>query len=380
MFIKSFAAITLALCIQTTHAQEIFKISPYTLQHTKGHLVLNMTLNEEKNIIIEDGSKVLPKNSFQKGQHYQVDLSPAKCNTTKEIRIKDADTNKILFSKNFEQPTCAANIQETEYAFGFISDTQQDSSRHNAISKIIAYHQSVEPLQFLINGGDIVQNGDIEEEWLQYFKGGADYLMDIPQIAAIGNHDYRGNKNPGMPEYFQKFMRWNGADANGNLFFEMPGFQLVIWNSNTPELTSDQEKAMWAWLEGKLKAAHLSKTPLVLATHYPVYSSSLSKFVNIETMKLRQNIIPLVEKYGVKLVLSGHTHMYERSFKLGVNYLVAGPAGGRPATKIVYPNKYSLKLDKEALTFTKFKYTKKKFKIETFNQDNILIDELTLNL
>lgn len=380
MLPKSFFALVLAMSLNISYAQDLFKIAPYTLQHTNGHLLLNMTLNEDKKFIIEDGNKIVPQRLYKKNEHYQIELALAECNVAKDVRILEAVTGKLIFSKNFNQPTCSANKDETEYAFGFISDTQQDSNRHAAISKIIAHHHSIEPLQFLINGGDIVQNGAVEDEWIQYFKGGVAYLMDIPQIAVLGNHDYRDSKTSGLPEYFQKYMRWNGADNSGNLFFEMPGFQLVIWNSNTPELTTDQENEMWIWLEGKFRAAQLSKTPIILATHYPVYSSSLSLFVNIETMKLRQRLIPLVEKYGVKMVLSGHTHMYERSLKLGVNYLVAGPAGGRPAVKITYPNKYSLKLDKEALTFTKFKYTKKKFKIETFNQNNELIDELSLNL
>ena len=38
--------------------------------------------------------------------------------------------------------------------------------------------------------------------------------------------------------------------------------------------------------------------------------------------------MPLFEGLGVQLVLSGHTHLYERSVKDGVNYLVGGPAGG----------------------------------------------------
>jgi predicted MPP superfamily phosphohydrolase len=380
MFIKGITAITIVLSMHTSFAQDFFKVAPYTLRHTNGHLILNMDLNVDKKFIIEDGVKVIPEQTYKKDEHYQIELSLAGCNVTKDLRIKDAETKKIIFSKNFEQPACASTKDETEYAFGFISDTQQDSNRHTAIAKVIAYHNSIEPLQFLINGGDIVQNGTIEDEWIQYFKGGQAYLMDVPQIAAIGNHDYRGNETKTLPQYFQKYLRWNGADANGNLFFEMPGFQLVIWNSNTPEFTSEQEKSMWAWLEGKMKAAQKSKTPFIMATHYPVYSSSLSRFVNTGTMKLRKNLIPLAEKYGVKLVLGGHTHMYERSLKSGVHYLVAGPAGGRPATKIIYHNEYSQMMDKEALTFTKIKYTHKKFNIETYNQDNALIDQLTLNL
>ena len=68
-----------------------------------------------------------------------------------------------------------------------------------------------------------------------------------------------------------------------------------------------------------------------------------------------------------------------RSFKDGVNYIVAGPAGGR-ANKPTLTNKYQQSFDSNALTFTKIKYSNKTFKLETYNQDNIIIDQLFINL
>jgi predicted MPP superfamily phosphohydrolase len=376
MFFKNLLVLAIVFCANPIFGQDLFRVAPYTLKHTNGHLLLNMELNLDKKLVIEDGSRAIPERVYKKGEHYQIELAVEECGVTKDLRIKDASTNEVLFLKEFTQSTCA---QSTEYTFGFISDTQQYTERHEAIAKIIAYHHSIDPLQFLINGGDVVQDGQYESEWIEYFKGGQAYLMDIPQIAAIGNHDYRGNHGKNLPKYFQKFMRWEGSPVNGNLFFELPGFQLVIWNSNTPDLTRSQEKAMWVWLEEKMQAAQKADIPLILATHFPVYSSSINRFISFPVIKLRKHLVPLAEKYGVKLILSGHTHMYERSFKNGVNYLVAGPAGGR-VNKPTFKNAYAQKFDAGALTFTKIKFAKRKFKIETYNQDNALIDQLSLNL
>lgn len=372
-------ALMMVLTISTTNSfgADFFKIAPYALKNTNGHLLLNFQLNQDKKLIIEDGSKIIEGRKYEKDIHYQVELSLPECGVAKDLRIKD--NSEIIFTKNFSQPACATTPMQSEYAFGFISDTQQYTDRHAAVAKVIAYHHGLEPLQFIINGGDVVQNGHKEEEWIEYFKGGSAYLMDIPQIAAIGNHDYRGQNLPGLPKYFQKYMRWEGAPANGNLFFEMPGFQLVIWNSNSSDLAAAQEKEMWTWLEDKMKAAQISGTPLILATHFPVFSSSLNRYTSISVIKLRSMLVPLAEKYGVKLILSGHTHMFERSYKDGVNYLVAGPAGGR-INKPSLTNKYMQSFDSNSLTFTKIKYSNKTFKLETFNQDNVLIDQLFINL
>jgi predicted MPP superfamily phosphohydrolase len=377
MFSKYFLLLALTITTAESFGADLFKISPYSLKNTNGHMLLNFQLNEDKKLMIEDGVKIINERDYKKDVHYQIELSLVDCGMTKDLRIKD--NNEIIFTKNFTQPACASTPAESEYVFGFISDTQQYTQRHEAVAKVIAYHHALEPLQFIINGGDVVQNGQKEEEWIEYFKGGSAYLMDIPQIAAIGNHDYRGQEDKALPKYFQKYMRWVGTPINGNLFFEMPGFQLVIWNSNSAELTSSQETEMWTWLEEKMKAAKNSGTPLILATHFPVFSSSLNRFTSASVRKLKSHLVPLAEKYGIKLILSGHTHMFERSLKDGVNYLVAGPAGGR-ANSPSMTNKYQQSFDSNALTFTKIKYSNKTLKLETFNQDNALIDQLFINL
>lgn len=377
MFSKFFLMLALTLGTAESFGAGLFKIAPYSLKNTNGHLLLNFQLNQDKKLIIEDGAKIIAGRDYKKDVHYQVELGLPECGVTKDLRIKE--NKDIIFTKNFTQPACASTPAQSEYSFGFISDTQQYTERHEAVAKVIAYHHALDPLQFIINGGDVVQNGHKEEEWIEYFKGGSAYLMDIPQIAAIGNHDYRGEANKGLPKYFQKYMRWEGTPTNGNLFFEMPGFQLVIWNSNTSDLTSAQEAEMWTWLEGKMRVAQNSGTPLILATHFPVFSSSMNRFTSISVMKLRSHLVPLAEKYGVKLILSGHTHMFERSFKDGVNYLVAGPSGGR-INKPSLKNKYQQSFDSNSLTFTKIKYSNKTFRIETYNQDNALIDQLFINL
>lgn len=368
----------MVFAINSVSANDLFKVAPYTLKHTNGRLLLNFQLNEDKKLQIIDGQRSSKAFEYKGSQQYQIELGSEDCGSAKDLRIVEVESHKIIFNKTFPVLACF-NSSSSDFTFGFISDTQQYTNRHEAIAKVIAHHNALSPLQFLINGGDVVQNGQIEEEWISYFKGGIAYLMDVPQIAAIGNHDYRGNKGNAVPKFFQKYMRWENAPSNGNLFFSMPGFKLVIWNSNFSDLTDSQEKEMWSWLEQKMSEAQKEKVPLVLATHFPVYSSSLNRFTSFSVIKLQKHLVPLAEKYGVKLILGGHTHMYERSFKDGVNYVVAGPAGGR-VNKPTYTNPYIQYFNAGVLTFTKIKYSNNTFKLETFNEENVLIDELLINL
>lgn len=365
--------------LSLSFADENFRVSPYTLKHTDGHLLLNFQTNQDKNLIIDDNGETKLAFNYNKNEHYKLRLNVVPCGSVKEIRILEASSKDVIYQNTQPPAPCHSTLSEDQFVFGFISDTQQYRERHEEIAKIIAHHHALSPLQFLINSGDVVQNGDTEQEWIDYFLGGRSYLQDIPQIAAIGNHDYRGSKGALVPKFFQQFMRWSGSDIYGNLFFDFPEAQLLILNSNFSKLNSNQERIIWQWVEEKMQTAQKSKKPLVIATHFPVFSSSLNRFTSLSVIKMRIKLVPLVEKYKVPLVLSGHTHMYERSYKDGINYLVAGPAGGR-ANKPSYTNEFMKFFDKDSLTFTKIKLAKKIFTIETYNQENRMIDSLIINL
>ncbi|MGZ3787234.1 MAG: metallophosphoesterase family protein [Bacteriovorax sp.] len=359
--------------------EDVFKVAPYTLKHTNNHLILNFQTNQDINLIIRDNGENKVYFNYKKNQLYKVELGSVPCGSTEEIEILETQSKEVLYKNTLPPVPCHSLINNAPFVFGFISDTQEFKERHEDIARIIAHHHAIEPLQFLINGGDVVQTGSAEQDWIDYFLGGKLYLMDIPQIAAIGNHDYRGSKGELVPKLFQQFMRWAGSDQYGNLFFDFPSVQLLILNSNFTKLNYDEENHTWTWIEEKMKQAHEIKKPLIIATHFPVYSSSLNVFSSADVIKMRTKLVPLVEKYKVPLVLSGHTHMYERSYKDGINYLVAGPAGGRP-NKPSYKNKYVQFFDKDSLTFTKIKLAHRVFTIETYNQENRMIDSLVIDL
>jgi hypothetical protein len=77
--------------------------------------------------------------------------------------------------------------------------------------------------------------------------------------------------------------------------------------------------AMLTWLQSDLAATTASWT--IAFWHHPPYSKgSHNSDTEIELVQMRQNALPILESYGVDLVLSGHSHSYERSFLLDGHY------------------------------------------------------------
>ena len=71
-------------------------------------------------------------------------------------------------------------------------------------------------------------------------------------------------------------------------------------------------------------AADLAETAqewIIVFFHHPPYTKgSHNSDAETELIEIRQNILPILEANGVDLVLSGHSHAYERSFLLNGHY------------------------------------------------------------
>jgi predicted phosphodiesterase len=353
-----------------------FETPPYSLKKENGDILLNFSLKTHKELIISrDYIKSFDSSeSFKAKKHYQVNMGTALCENEDRFFIRDAKSGETLFEKIFPASLCYKRTHQEDFSFGFISDTQEHLSRHKKISKVIEEHQKNSPLQFILNAGDIVQNGSVKENWESFFKGGSEYIRKVPLIAAIGNHDYRGHKGSSLPILFKKYLRWEGSQKDGNLHFAFPEFELLVFNSNFIEMSKQKQERQWTWLNLQLAKVKKRKKPAVIVTHFPVYSSSLNRFTSRSVAILRKRMPSLLEKYGVKLFLAGHTHMYERSLRNGITYLVAGPAGGR-INSPSFKNPYVQYINSDVLSFTKITFREGTFFIKTYNEENEIIDQ-----
>ena len=76
---------------------------------------------------------------------------------------------------------------------------------------------------------------------------------------------------------------------------------------------------MLTWLQRDLAAN--TRPWVIVFFHHPPYSKgSHDSDREIELIEMRQNALPILEQFGVDLVLTGHSHAYERSFLLDGHY------------------------------------------------------------
>jgi hypothetical protein len=79
---------------------------------------------------------------------------------------------------------------------------------------------------------------------------------------------------------------------------------------------------MYTWLQNDLNQ-NTERWTIVYFHHPPYTKGSHNSDTETELANVRQNIIPLLESYHVDLVLTGHSHVNERSFLIKGHYGLA---------------------------------------------------------
>ncbi len=180
-------------------------------------------------------------------------------------------------------------------------------------------------------GDDAYNNGLDSEFQSNVFDQFIDQFKSMPLFPTLGDHDYGGTSylSPsslttnfpyfsifsmpqngecgGVPSNSPKYYSYNYANVH---FISLDGFG--AYNNPT--------SPMYNWLNNDL-AANTQRWTIVYV-HMPPYSQgSHNSDTEHELKNIRTNIVPMLENYKVDLVLSGHSHINERS------YLIKGHLG-----------------------------------------------------
>lgn len=188
---------------------------------------------------------------------------------------------------------------------------------------------------FAIFAGDIVDDGRRQEDWHTYFfEPGKELLATTPAYSCLGNHENNGSW---YYEYFDfpKPSNYYSFDY-GDVHVVALDSTDFIKNEQYPDGDGSigPGDAQYDFLVRDLESAAAAEAKWkIVFFHYSPYVSG-----GYEVEALRA-LSPVFEQYGVDVVFSSHTIVYERSYPLrggkldfdgGVVYIVAGGAGAMP--------------------------------------------------
>jgi hypothetical protein len=167
--------------------------------------------------------------------------------------------------------------------------------------------------RLLLHTGDMVYPHGSPSNYQEKFIGVyRDLLMRTCIYPVLGNHDcMRG------PEYFLYMFHLPANNPNGDedyYSFDAGDAHFVALNTCSGEVPSEQA----AWLNEDLSRATLPWKIVIF--HHAAYSNA----AHGGTIPVREVVAPILESHDVDLVLTGHDHVYERSFPILENEMHAG--------------------------------------------------------
>jgi 3',5'-cyclic AMP phosphodiesterase CpdA len=182
---------------------------------------------------------------------------------------------------------------------------------------------------FVLNSGDLVAYGSDPEDWRSFYEENRPiFSRRIPYYAGLGNHEYYGDNERALANYFSFF-----PHLAGRKWYEIrfPPVLVVVLDSNFGDLPRGEASVQDEWLSRTLAAAEADPSirHVLVTCHHPPYTNSV---VHSDSRDVQERFVRRLTP-KVKAFISGHVHSYERFVRDGVQFIVSG-GGGAPLTPV----------------------------------------------
>ncbi|MBI3791957.1 MAG: beta-propeller fold lactonase family protein, partial [Gemmatimonadetes bacterium] len=234
-------------------------------------------------------------------------------------------------------PSEAASAAVTRFSFIAYGDTR---GRHDG-KELQAEHTLViesmlgtiaraastsDPIRFVVQSGDAVYDGQYASQLTVSYIPLINRLTQqggVPYFLAVGNHDVGSATNVRDPRRLDGLRNYFAANANlippegsprrlagyptfafgyGNTFF-------VAFDSAIPD-----DSTQFDWVRRQLEGLDRRRwVHIAMVFHHPPFSSGPHGGANLEPQAaaIRARWMPLFRKHHVRLLLTGHEHLYE---------------------------------------------------------------------
>lgn len=183
---------------------------------------------------------------------------------------------------------------------------------------------------WLMMGDNAYEHGRESDYHMGLFNVYEDVLRNTVSFPTSGNHDFYGEANPNTQTgpYFDIFALPKNGECGGvasgtEAYYSYDYGDIHFVCLESYGLNRDSSATMGTWLKNDLD--NTTAKWLVAYWHYAPYTkvghdSDDPGDHSGRAIEMRENFNPILERYGVDLILSGHSHGYERSFLLNGHY------------------------------------------------------------
>ncbi len=234
-------------------------------------------------------------------------------------------------------------------------------TNHDVHRSVIAAILKEKPMA-VFHLGDLVDEGMRQEDWEAFRSVSAELRKSVPFYPVLGNHENNA------AQYFEFFNlpnneRWYSVDIGD--------IHLCILDAYS-SLVADSEQ--YRWLLSDLQQRKPQTRFTIILLHPPLFS--VGRHLGGDE-QLRSALLPLLERFRVNAVFSGHDHNYQRFVYGGIAFVVSA-GGGAPLYAQQGDNPYLKKFAAQYHFCLLVKKGRSLF-VRVLDSEGRLIDKFSLN-
>lgn len=310
---------------------------PYLQSGTPGSIVVKWRTNTFTESIVNYGTSITTLNTDVTDNtlslDHEVELTGLTPNTKYFYNLADASGVYVpAENEMYAQTSPMHGSQQFVRAWILGDPGTGDQNQEDVRDAYYNYadNASVNPTEtdlMLFLGDNAYNDGTDDEYQASMFDIYGDMLKKSVAWSTLGNHDgFSANSNTESGPYYDIFTFPRAAEAGGiasgteaYYSFDYANIHFIILESYT--LSNDATQM--AWCLNDIQST--TQDWIVAIFHHPAYTkgSHDSDSTNGDEAfmgQMRNNFLPILEDNGVDLVLSGHSHSYERSFFINGHY------------------------------------------------------------
>jgi len=222
------------------------------------------------------------------------------------------------------------------FSFVVFGDNRSDAAAHSMVVDMML----TDDFDIVMNTGDMVSSGEVEEQWDVFFGIEAELFRSRPFYPAVGNHEEDDGAIPIVERVFHTPYLSSGSGEMsyysfdyGNVHFTViddfvhvnPWYLCLLQGKMYDNcFTAEQEE----WIHDDLAAA--AANPAIDHVFIFVHEGPYSSKENRTGSAAMRELLPVFATSKVRIIFSGHDHLYEHGITgNGLHYVVTG-GGGAP--------------------------------------------------
>jgi 3',5'-cyclic AMP phosphodiesterase CpdA len=216
--------------------------------------------------------------------------------------------------------TLTLPVKATSIKFAVIGDSGRGTEPQFDVAAQMARYRAAFPFAFVLMLGDNLYEGPATpEDYRAKFEAPYRTLLDdgVRFFAVLGNHD-----DPREVDY-------EPFNMHGERYYSFPPPEDIVARLATQVEffaidSTNLDLTQLRWLDERLGKSRAAWKIAFL--HHPLYTSG--RYVAASRL-YRWSLEPILRRHGVRVVFSGHEHIYQRStLQQGIQYFVSGGGGG----------------------------------------------------